>query len=159
MTIQDWGAVGEIVGGVGVIASLLYLAVQIRQNSRMARNATTQHILGQSAQMNIQVAGDVSDALAKSGAGSTLAPDEEFRVSSMFLAVFAAHWQVYYQHSKGMIEGEIVEAYERRTLFMLERPDIREWWRANAFRFSEDYQTYVDELLPRVAPGEAAPSG
>jgi hypothetical protein len=34
MTIQDWGAVGEIIGAFGVIASLVYLAVQIRQNTQ-----------------------------------------------------------------------------------------------------------------------------
>ncbi len=34
MTIQDWGAIGEIVGGVGVIVTLIYLAAQIRQNTK-----------------------------------------------------------------------------------------------------------------------------
>jgi hypothetical protein len=33
MTIQDWGAVGEIVGAIAVVASLIYLAIQIRQNT------------------------------------------------------------------------------------------------------------------------------
>ena len=34
MSIQDWGAIGEIVGALAVVASLIYLAVQIRQNTR-----------------------------------------------------------------------------------------------------------------------------
>lgn len=34
MTIQDWGAIGEIVGAIAVVASLVYLAVQIRQNTQ-----------------------------------------------------------------------------------------------------------------------------
>ena len=34
MSIQDWGAIGEIVGAIAVVASLIYLAVQIRQNTR-----------------------------------------------------------------------------------------------------------------------------
>jgi len=33
MTIQDLGAIGEIIGAVAVVASLIYLAVQIRQNT------------------------------------------------------------------------------------------------------------------------------
>ena len=32
MTLQEWGALGELVGGVAVIATLLYLAVQTRQS-------------------------------------------------------------------------------------------------------------------------------
>ena len=34
MTIEQWGAIGEIVGALAVVASLVYLAVQIRQNTR-----------------------------------------------------------------------------------------------------------------------------
>jgi hypothetical protein len=33
MTIQDWGALGEIIGAIAVVASLVYLAIQIRQNT------------------------------------------------------------------------------------------------------------------------------
>ena len=39
MTIQDWGAIGEIVGALAVVASLIYLAMQVRHNTRqMALN-------------------------------------------------------------------------------------------------------------------------
>jgi hypothetical protein len=34
MTIQELGSLGELVGGFAVIVSLIYLAVQIRQNNR-----------------------------------------------------------------------------------------------------------------------------
>lgn len=37
MTIQDWGAIGEIVGALAVVASLIYLAAQIRQNTRQIK--------------------------------------------------------------------------------------------------------------------------
>ena len=33
MSIQEWAAIAEIIGAVAVIASLVYLAVQIRQNT------------------------------------------------------------------------------------------------------------------------------
>ena len=34
MTIQDWGAIGELVGGAAVVLTLVYLAVQLRQNTK-----------------------------------------------------------------------------------------------------------------------------
>jgi hypothetical protein len=37
MTLEDWANIGEIVGGVAVIISLLYLAWQIRQNTKAVR--------------------------------------------------------------------------------------------------------------------------
>ena len=35
MTIQDLGAVGEFIGGVAVLVTLIYLAVQIKQNTNV----------------------------------------------------------------------------------------------------------------------------
>lgn len=34
MTIEELGAIGEVIGAVAVVASLVYLAIQIRQNTR-----------------------------------------------------------------------------------------------------------------------------
>lgn len=41
MTLQDLGALGEIIGAVAVVLSLLYVAAQIRQNTRSLRSATS----------------------------------------------------------------------------------------------------------------------
>ena len=37
MNIMELGAIGELVGGVAVIGSLIYLALQIRQTNDRAR--------------------------------------------------------------------------------------------------------------------------
>lgn len=37
MDIQDWGALGEVFGAIGVVVTLIYLARQIRENSRQMR--------------------------------------------------------------------------------------------------------------------------
>ena len=37
MDIMELGAIGELVGGVAVIATLIYLALQVRQNSDAIR--------------------------------------------------------------------------------------------------------------------------
>jgi hypothetical protein len=34
MTLQDWGALGELVGGVAIIVSLIYVGLQIRQGTQ-----------------------------------------------------------------------------------------------------------------------------
>jgi hypothetical protein len=33
MTLQDWGSIGEVVGALAVVITLIYLAKQIRQNT------------------------------------------------------------------------------------------------------------------------------
>ena len=52
------GAIGEVVGGVAVIATLLYLAVQIRQNARSVRNAASLSVNEGLAEINRRVSND-----------------------------------------------------------------------------------------------------
>jgi len=40
MTIQEMGAAGELIGGIAVIFTLIYLALQIRQNTKSAQALT-----------------------------------------------------------------------------------------------------------------------
>jgi hypothetical protein len=54
MSIQDWAAIGEIVGSIAIVITLVYLAAQIRQNSTQMRNeghsgitTTYNNLLGQ----------------------------------------------------------------------------------------------------------------
>ena len=42
MTLQDWGALGELIGGIAIIVSLIYVGLQIRQSTYASRAATSQ---------------------------------------------------------------------------------------------------------------------
>lgn len=40
MSIQDWAAIGEIVGAIAILITLIYLAIQIRQSTRATQAAS-----------------------------------------------------------------------------------------------------------------------
>ena len=52
------GAIGEVVGGVAVIATLLYLAAQIRQNAQSVRNTASLSVNEGLAEINRRVSND-----------------------------------------------------------------------------------------------------
>ena len=37
MSLSEWGSLGELIGAVATVATLLYLAIQIRSNTKQAR--------------------------------------------------------------------------------------------------------------------------
>ena len=55
MTIQDWGAVGEIVGAFGIVVTLLYLATQIRYARIASTDASRQHRVAAIREIETQV--------------------------------------------------------------------------------------------------------
>jgi len=51
MTIQDLGAVGEFIGGVAVVITLIYLAMQIKQNTKVHASLIRQNFYDATQQM------------------------------------------------------------------------------------------------------------
>ena len=45
MSLEDLGNLGEFVGAIGVVVSLVYLAYQIRQNTAAVRASTHQAMI------------------------------------------------------------------------------------------------------------------
>ena len=44
MDIMELGAIGELVGALAVVASLLYVGTQVRQSNRQARDAAARDV-------------------------------------------------------------------------------------------------------------------
>ncbi len=45
MTVQDLGSIGELIAAIATVATLVYLAMQIRQNSTAVKSAAAQSVL------------------------------------------------------------------------------------------------------------------
>jgi hypothetical protein len=58
MSIQDLGAIGELIAACATVVTLLYLAVQIRQNNRSLQEATSASINQGYASINSRLSSD-----------------------------------------------------------------------------------------------------
>ena len=79
MTIQDWGAIGELVGAFAVLATLIYLSLQIKQSSKTQRAQTHQQMSSDRA-TNLRLIienPELRTAIAKAAAGESLTEDEQ----------------------------------------------------------------------------------
>ena len=148
MSIEDLGAIGEFISSIAVVISLIYLAMQIRENTRTQRVTAAQDVMSLSASNNTQLVlnPQLFVVLTKAGSGA-LSPDELGQYRVFLMSIFAAHWQAYFLFDNGLLEDEIFQAYERRTRGLLSRTSVREWWETNKFLFAESYQKYVDRII------------
>ena len=64
MNWEALSAIGELVGAVGVVATLFYVAVQVRQNTRAVRAATLNAITS-SHQAELRWSSDIGPAMMK----------------------------------------------------------------------------------------------
>ena len=158
MTIQDFGSIGELVAAVATIATLVYLATQIRQNTRAIR-ATSHHSTTDSLNvLNTLIAHDPSLARIYRVGGDGLAnltEDERVQFSFLFLAAFRVFETIYYQSKVGTLEEQLPQIEESSVALLLGSPGGREWWEENPFAFSPEFRRHVDEQI-RSAKDAAA---
>ena len=107
MALEQYANLGEIVGGIAVVISLIYLALQIRQNTRAVRTSNFHRITDSFNQINNTIAHDESLArVFRVGMANyqDLSEDEKIRFNFMFLSAFRILETLYYQSTQGVAE-------------------------------------------------------
>ena len=143
------GAVGEVVGAVGVIATLGYLAVQIRQNTRSIRSSAYQSAVSSSVQIaaDIATAESLSDVWAKGVFEyPTLTRAERFRFNNLAYSIFRSYENLWYQYQQGAIETDLWTGFRNMLVRDIETPGFVAFWESQQSIFSPEFRRYVNEL-------------
>lgn len=158
MNWEAIGAVGDAVGGIGVVCSLIYLAVQTRSNTRALQSASFHQTNEAYANISMSVALDPSlvsvmdRALADSG---DLSDDEASRFGWACLSIFRRAESMYFQTQLGALQKESWIGFESTLRLCLNSRVGREWWTATKQRFSPDFRAYIDSLQVTHPPTAA----
>ena len=103
-----WKETAEIIGALGVIASMIFVGLEIRQNTNTVRGATMQAVSQQS--FDLAVAGlDNSDLRAAFGAASldALSPDQESLMDWLHSAELRADENWYRQVELDILDASV----------------------------------------------------
>jgi len=153
MNWEAMGAIGEILGAVGVIVSLVYLALQIRQNSNVVRSATRQAISTTQVELGLRIgeSSDLRAAMAKLwglGDAPTAAQDIEIRDYMLYRAFLRAYENQYHQFKEGTFDADMWNGYRAglRGMFVLVA-DGRQVWEQSRAAFSSEFARFVDREI------------
>ena len=92
MTLQELGGLGEFIGAIAVVISLIYLAAQIRQNTRALNSSAYAQSSEQAwlTQLAVIQNGDLARIMSEHAAGKPLSPEDTARVESALMNYFFA---------------------------------------------------------------------
>ncbi len=137
MSIQDWGAIGEIVGALAVVASLIYLAMQIRQNTRQismslesAKLAAFERTVESSnhAREVLITNPEVADLFLKGLADYRNLPSpDKFRCNMLFRNLLAAIQGGYIRQLMMGGDPEQLEGTIKTLNTLIRNPGVRQW--------------------------------
>ena len=115
-TLQDLGSLGEFVGALGVVISLIYLARQMIQNTTSVRAASFNSMTENSIRLLEDVFPDTEFAEFLHRAQSDpseLTAAELIQWDSYMTAVFRHFGNLVYQYRVGSLDRQMWEAYQR----------------------------------------------
>ncbi len=154
MTIQDLGSIGELLAAIATIVTLIYLATQVRQNTRALKSATFQNISGEMGR-NVEPILNNADLAALMVKGNidptSLTEEEALRFSSMLTASLRRLEAVFVQHQLGSIDSALKEGFELSLISILQMPFASHWWSTAKTVFYPPFAAHLDR---RLAAGE-----
>ena len=145
------GALGDLVGAVGVVISLLYLAKQIRlssvqteRNSQIVRGTAYQQFRQQ---VNSVVAlraadpelADIWDRGLRDL--DALSPQERSRLGAMFFMT-VGNWESQYYLKEGGVIDERMGANRRA---IVASPGFRKWWEQRRDTYHAEFRDHIEE--------------
>jgi hypothetical protein len=152
MTLTDLGSLGEFVSTVAVVLSLIYVAHEIRENSRSTRLAALQSHL-HSAQRFLELSAtdrDLARVVRIGQATPEASTEDEFRQFAAWVAVgMRAAENLFIQHQAGNIDGESWTARSTAFLHLLSTPGGAQVWGEIAKAHRQDFQEWLAPLAVR----------
>jgi hypothetical protein len=141
------GNIGEFLGSVGVLVSLVYLAIQIRKSTETERTATYRSIVSDFGRLNESLASD-PELLSLFARGmedfDVLEAEQKARISQIFYVLFRSFENMYYQHRMGYLDEEIWTGWKRLSLAYFKRPGFQLWWSIRRDVFSESFVEFLE---------------
>jgi len=149
MNLQDLGALGEFVAAIATLATLVYLAIQIRQNTKSLASQTAQTIMSQAVSTSMDTAANdvLLKILVKLGDGSVLEPHEILQYSIWMEAVMTNYSQIFYEHQHGRLGDDVYFSARRRLTKILAQPGAEEWWKEWRNDFTLEFQDAVERII------------
>ena len=152
------GSVAELLGTLLVLVSVLYLAVQVKQNTNAVKAASHHAVTDTFNSVSSLIAQD-TDVARRWRLGNEQSPDltEDERVSYGFMCIMYTRVfeTIYYQRKMGTMEEQLFVAEEQTLKWGLSQPGYIEWWESNPISFSGEYREYVNSLIREMQAGTA----
>ena len=152
--LQNLGSLGEFVGAIGVVVSLVYLARQMIQNTTSVRAASFNSMVQNSIRLLEHAFRDSEFAafLARAERDpAELSAEDRVRWDAYMTAVYRHFGNLVYASRVGTLDREMWEAYRATLKDHLRNPSWATWYRAHRHIFSVSLTELVEKALAEIA--------
>ena len=152
MSIELFAQIAEIVAAVGVVVSLFYVGVQIRQSTRATKLAAVQAVeeaIARSEQLIVQDAG-FAEILRRglTATGRELPDTDRLRVNVFYRHHLRAYQSAYYQFKNSALDPAVWTGHAKAlaAIFQADR-GLREHFAVEKYMLEPTFAAFCENLL------------
>ena len=143
MTKQDWKNLAELIGILAIVASLIFVGLQMKQAQEIAYSELDGALLSVQAETANLIASN-SEIWVKGNAGGELS-DQQAAVFLQLIGLINTRWFVEYRHAAQLGRTDVAETILHDwSAFLYQNPGARRVWQAR----EENLNKFRDILLP-----------
>ena len=149
MTLQDLGNVGEFLAAIATLGTLVYLALQIRQNTRESQAASRNLVSQSFIDLLTHISSDLEiTKLARRSAidPESLDDDDTLRLDCILMALFQNFEVAFSQWQSHVLTDEDLEKWEVLIKLYGSQLGFQQFWSRSSVAFNSAFRRYVDAL-------------
>ncbi len=155
MKLEKWALVAEIVGGVAIVLSLIFVGYEVQQNNQTQVQTATQAVLREYATSSRMLSVDPDMAciyLRGNQDYEKLNDLERFRYSSHLLSLYRTIQEMHNLMQQGAMDASEWASIHSMTRDSLRRRGTRQWLETRYHWFTEEFQAYLKDSAGPPAP-------
>ena len=147
MKLSEWANIAEIIGGAAIIASLVFVGIEVRENTQVVRAQSDRAIDQQNVALNIVVteSSDFADILVRGETDrDSLDPADLARFDNYCFARFGAYENVVGNFSEGFISGPEFDVWTTHFEDRFLKPGYRQFWLEHRNGYFPRFRAWAD---------------
>ena len=149
MKLETINAVAQLIAAIGVIASLFYLAAQIRQNTRSLRAVVVDALARGIVEVLSAQTPDVMRSFANAVEDwENTTEEDRLRALPSIFAAFKIFENAWFQQRQGTLDREQWEGWDAYIRSYYHRPGIQKWWSMRRGTFAAGFRDYLENSKP-----------
>jgi len=150
MSLQEWAAFAEIVGAIAVVLTLVYLAIQVRQNTKaiQSTNAITVHTNIQDLARGPTDDRELGGIILRAMDGThELKPEDKLAAYAWFFIMLKTGELAHIQYRNGELAKEYWQASLTFFRAYWQTPGFKDYWTDRKGAFTPVFQSAVEEWM------------
>lgn len=144
------GAIGDAVGGIGVLITLMYLAVQTRQNTRAVRAATYSQVSDSFSAISLALFQDPTavDLIRRAREEpESLSTEDLNRYGAYLLSYLRRAENMHFQSEEGTLDRDTWRGLRDSIFLLIGTEPAKRWWNERGRLFNASFQQFIEAGL------------